>query len=78
MKAKIAITPKAAVLDPQGTAVGNALRQMGHKEVREVRVGRYLELDLESDTPQAREDVLRACREFLSNPVIEDFDLSFE
>ncbi len=78
MKAKITILPKPSVLDPQGSAVAAALAQMGHGEVAGTRVGRYIELELGRDTPQVREGVRQACRDFLSNPVIEDFELVFE
>ena len=47
MKVKVVVTPKAAVLDPQGAAVRDAMQHLGMPEVREVRVGKYLEIELD-------------------------------
>lgn len=78
MKAKITITPKKAVLDPQGKAVKNALEHLGYGGVSNVRVGKYLELEVEADSPELRTKVDEACYRFLSNPVIEDYEVEFE
>jgi phosphoribosylformylglycinamidine synthase len=76
MKAKIIITPKKAVLDPQGKTVQNALAQMGYQGVGAVHVGKYLEVELTgSDKESARKQLDDACHKFLSNPVIEDYKL---
>jgi len=75
MKVKVIVTPKEAVLDPQGAAVREAMQHLGFSAARDVRVGRYLEIELEGD-PQAQEPKLRElCRDLLSNPVIEDYRL---
>ncbi len=74
MKAKIIITPKKAVLDPQGKTVQNALEHMGYKDVGAVRVGKYIEVELAgSDKEAARKQIDEACHKILSNPVIEDY-----
>ena len=75
MKAKVIVTPKKTVLDPQGNAVRDAMRHLGMPEVRNVRIGKYLEIDLDGKNVdlEKRLDVL--CRDLLSNPVIEDFRL---
>jgi len=79
MKAKIIITPKKAVLDPQGKTVQNALEHMGYKGVGAVHVGKYLEIELNrEDKDSARRALEDACHRFLSNPVIEDFKLEVE
>ena len=79
MKAKIVITPKKAVLDPQGKTVQNALAQMGYAGVGAVHVGKYLEIELADGDPEvARKWWEEACHKFLSNPVIEDFQLEIE
>jgi len=79
MKAKIIITPKKAVLDPQGKTVQNALEHMGYQGVQAVHVGKYLEIELAgSDTESARKRLDEACHKFLSNPVIEDYRLEVE
>lgn len=76
MKAQIIITPKKAVLDPQGKTVQGALEHLGYAGIREVRVGKYLEIELSgADRETARRQLDEACRRFLSNPVIEDYRL---
>ena len=80
MKAKIVITPKKAVLDPQGKTVENALAHMGYAGVSAVHVGKYIEIDLVpgTDPEAARQAINDACHRFLSNPVIEDYRLEIE
>ncbi len=79
MKAKIIITPKKAVLDPQGKTVQNALAHMGYTGVGAVHVGKYLEIELTgSDKETARKYIDEACHKILSNPVIEDYRLEIE
>jgi phosphoribosylformylglycinamidine synthase len=76
MKAKIIVTPKKAVLDPQGKTVQNALEHMGYRGVKAVHVGKYLEIELDgSDKETARQQLNEAAHKFLSNPVIEDYRL---
>ena len=79
MKAKIIITPKKAVVDPQGKTVQNALEQMGYQGITAVHVGKYVEIDLGgADQDGARQWVDQACHKFLSNPVIEDYMIDIE
>ena len=79
MKAKIIITPKKAVLDPQGKTVQNALSHMGYDGIGAVHVGKYLEVELTgADRDRARQQLDEACHKFLSNPVIEDYRLEIE
>jgi phosphoribosylformylglycinamidine synthase PurS subunit len=79
MKAKIIITPKKAVLDPQGKTVQSALAHMGYSGVGAVRVGKYLEIELtEQDQQSARKQIDEACHKILSNPVIEDYRFEIE
>ena len=79
MKAKIIITPKKAVLDPQGKTVQNALEQMGYQGIGAVHVGKYLEVELSgNDRESACKQLDEACHKFLSNPVIEDYRLELE
>ena len=79
MKAKIIITPKKAVVDPQGKTVQSALEHMGYSGVRAVHVGKYLEIELaDGDREEARRRLDQACHRFLSNPVIEDYRLEIE
>lgn len=79
MKAKIIITPKKAVLDPQGKTVQSALEHMGYNGIQDVRVGKYLEIELGAiDKETARRQLDEACHRFLSNPVIEDYKLEID
>jgi phosphoribosylformylglycinamidine synthase len=79
MKAKIIITPKKAVLDPQGKTVQSALAHMGYSGVGAVRVGKYLEIELtDADQQSARKQIDEACHKILSNPVIEDYRFEIE
>jgi phosphoribosylformylglycinamidine synthase len=75
MKAKIIVMPKAAVLDPQGNAVRDAMRHLGMPEVRSVRIGKYMEIDVDGKNGDLEERLHRLCRDLLSNPVIEDYEL---
>jgi phosphoribosylformylglycinamidine synthase subunit PurS len=74
MKARIKITLKTGVLDPQGKAIQNALGGMGVAGVQEVRQGKYIEVDLvERDEAKARATVEKMCKDLLANTVIENY-----
>jgi phosphoribosylformylglycinamidine synthase subunit PurS len=74
MKARIKITLKTGVLDPQGKAIQNALSSLGIAGVEDVRQGKYIEVDLaEADEGRARQLVERICKELLANSVIENY-----
>ncbi len=76
MKATVTVMPKASVLDPQGVAVKNAVHSLGLAAVSGIRVGKYMEIELDSALDAAGEQQLHAiCRDLLSNPVIEDYRL---
>jgi len=75
MKAKVIVMPKAAVLDPQGNAVRDAMRHLGMPEVRSVRIGKYMEIDIDGQDGDFESRLHRLCRDLLSNPVIEDYEL---
>jgi len=76
VKARVHITLKEGVLDPQGKAIRGALSALGFKGVNQVRQGKYLELDLEeSDLARAREIVEAMCAKLLANTVIEDYSI---
>jgi phosphoribosylformylglycinamidine synthase subunit PurS len=78
MKVKVVVTPKAAVLDPQGAAVRDAMRHLGMPEVRDVRVGKYLEIEVDAPDGDIEQRLRDLCRDLLSNPVIEDYSLELE
>ncbi len=72
--ARVIVTPKPVVNDPQGLTVKQGLMTLGFREVEDVRIGKYIELSLEAETMQeARERVEAMCRQLLANHVIEDF-----
>lgn len=74
MKARIKITLKNGVLDPQGKAIQNTLGSLGFSGIQEVRQGKYIEVDLaESDEVSARASVERMCKDLLANMVIENY-----
>lgn len=74
MKARIRITLKNGVLDPQGKAIENALGGLGFSGIDGVRQGKYIEVDLaETDEAAARAAVERMCRDLLANTVIENY-----
>lgn len=74
MKAKIYITLKKGILDPQGKAVEHALEALGFKEAGNVRIGKYVELDLkETAREKAEAEVKAMCEKLLANTVIEDY-----
>ena len=76
MKARVFVTLKAGVLDPQGRAVGRALADSGFAEVQDARVGKLIELELaETDPARARERIAAMCEKLLANTVIERFDI---
>lgn len=72
--ARVFVTPKRGILDPQGQAVQNALHALGFAEVSGVKVGKYIEVALHDVTPEvARARVRAMCERLLANGVIEDF-----
>jgi phosphoribosylformylglycinamidine synthase PurS subunit len=76
MKARVHVSLKTGVLDPQGKAIGNALASLGFTGVGEVRQGKLIEIEIDgSDRTAAREKVEAMCRELLANPVIENYDI---
>src|SRR5712664_596230 len=75
MNAKVIVMPKAAVLDPQGNAVRDAMRHLGMPEVRSVRIGKYMEIDIDGQNGDLETRLRGLCRDLLSNPVIEDYEL---
>ena len=71
-KALVYVTFKAGVLDPQGEAVRGALSSLGFKGGNDVRVGKFIEIELE-DAEDVHADLERMCQDLLANPVIEDY-----
>ena len=75
MKAKVIVTPKKAVLDPQGNAVRDAMRHLGMPEVRSVRIGKYMEIDVDGEDVDLEKRLDGLCRDLLSNPMIEEYSI---
>jgi phosphoribosylformylglycinamidine synthase subunit PurS len=75
MNARVIVMPKAAVLDPQGNAVRDAMRHLGMPEVRSVRIGKYMEIEIEGQDRELESRLHQLCRALLSNPVIEDYEV---
>ena len=76
MKARVFVTLKNGVLDPQGKAIGHALNGLGFRPVGEVRQGKLIELELaEKDADKARADLKAMCEKLLANTVIEKYEI---
>ena len=75
MKFNVIVKPKEAVLDPQGNAVRDAMRHLGMPEVQSVRIGKYMEIELASENVDLEKRLRGLCRDLLSNPVIEEYEL---
>ena len=75
MKVNVIVKPKQAVLDPQGNAVRDAMQHLGMPEVRSVRIGKYMEIDVEGEDGDLEKRLHGLCRDLLSNPVIEEYEM---
>ena len=78
MKALVKIMPKNGVLDPQGKAIENSLNQLGFSQVGNVRQGKIIEIEIDSNNEQeAKKIIEEASNMLLANLVIEDYEISF-
>lgn len=74
MKVIVYVIPKKNVLDPQGTAVGQAMKSLGYVQAKNVRVGKTIEFEIQgNDSPSFRASIDKLCYDLLSNPIIEDY-----
>ena len=79
MKARVAVTLKTGLLDAQGKTVKDALESLGFKGVKDVRVGKYLEIELErGSAASVKKDVERMCQKLLANPVVETYRIELD
>jgi len=79
MKAKVYVTLKKGVLDPQGKAVGSALKSMGYNEVKNLRIGKFMEIEFDGSSRQNAEKRLKEmCEKLLANTIIEDYKVEIE
>ena len=76
MKVKVIVTLKSGVLDPQGKAIQQTLNGMGFANVKDIRQGKYFDIDIdESDEQKAKHSAEEICKKLLANQVIEDFKI---
>lgn len=79
MLAKVIVTLKPGVLDPQGQTIQHALNSIGFADLTELRTGKYFEIKLNTDSVEhAKTELAKMCEELLSNPVIENYRFEFE
>lgn len=79
VKARVYVTLKASILDPQGKTIAQALQTMGYQAVQDVRQGKYFELDLDaSSADEARQIIAEVADRVLANPVIEGYRVEVE
>ena len=79
MKISVTVTLKKDVLDPQGKVVGQTLKNMGYKNIINVRQGKYFEIELENtDKDQAEKIIKEICEKLLTNVVIEDYKITYK
>ena len=80
MKAKVYVTLKPGILDPQGKAIQHSVELLGFDRIADVRQGKYFEIALDSSLPEdeARHTATRMAAEVLSNPIIEDYRVEIE
>jgi phosphoribosylformylglycinamidine synthase subunit PurS len=75
LTAKIRITLRSSILDPQGKAVEGSLKTMGFEKVVDTRIGKYIELKIDSKDKKEAESIAEmACKKLLANPVMENYD----
>jgi phosphoribosylformylglycinamidine synthase subunit PurS len=78
-KAKVNVTLRKSILDPKGKATHHALQNLGLNDVKEVRIGKLIELDIEAKTEdEARKIADTACTQLLANEVMEDYTIQIE
>ena len=79
LRAKVYVTPRKSVLDPQGKAVSGALHSLGYSEVEDVRIGKFMEVRIAGGDRAAAETRLEEmCRKLLANPTIEEYRYEIE
>jgi len=79
MKAKIYVTLKNGLLDPQGQAVGRTLGKLGYQGVQNVRIGKFVEIEMDEEDPAVvKEQVTKMCDELIANSVMENFVVEVE
>lgn len=78
-KAKVNVTLRPSILDPKGKAAHHALQNLGLNEVQQVRIGKFIELDVDAKNESAAKEIVEsACTQLLANEVMEDFEIIIE
>lgn len=77
-KVKVYVTLRKSVLDPQGSAVKNSLQFHNYDEVKDVRIGKYIELTIEKSDRPVEDVVKEVCEKLLVNPIMEDYRYEIE
>lgn len=78
-KAKVLIKRRPSILDPQGKAVEKGAEHLGLKNIKNTRIGKYIEFDIDvKDKAEAEKEVKEYCSKLLANPIMEDFDFTLE
>ena len=78
-RSRIRVTLRKSILDPQGKAVEHAVRTLGMQSIRDVRMGKYIELHVDGSTrEEAARTTEEVCRKLLANPVMEDFEFDVD
>ncbi|HUB66773.1 MAG TPA: phosphoribosylformylglycinamidine synthase subunit PurS [Candidatus Methylacidiphilales bacterium] len=79
IRAQVIVRPRASIFDPQGDAVQRAIQHLGFSAIKQAHVGKFIELELDAnDASTVRAQLESICKDLLSNPVIEDYALTFE
>jgi phosphoribosylformylglycinamidine synthase subunit PurS len=79
LQVKVFVTPRKGILDPQGRAVEQSLKNLGFPKVSAVRIGRYITLELDArSADEARATANAMCEQLLANPLIEDYEIEIE
>lgn len=76
---KIVVTLRKSILDPQGKAVEHGIHSLGYQDVKSVRIGKFIEMDIATESKEDAEQIVReVCQKLLANPVMEDYSFTVE
>ena len=78
-RSKIVVTLRKSILDPQGKAIEHGVHSLGFEKVKDVRIGKFIELNVQTDDKTEAEQITKeVCEKLLANPIMEDFSFSVE
>jgi phosphoribosylformylglycinamidine synthase PurS subunit len=79
LKAKVKVVLKSGILDPQGKAVMHAIKDLGYQNITDVRIGKFIELEMkDTRSEKIRQELDEICKKLLSNPIIENYKIEIE